>query len=529
MGGVNVGDSPDDATDRPASSAPEESVASGRVLEIRLRVPRVRPPSISYEWVKPRVVLATMIALYVAYFGVLTWAQQSNFGTFDFDLGIFDQQIWLAAHHLNALGTVRGLPLWANHVNPVIYLLVPFYWLGAGPHFLYLVQVAAIASVAVPLYQLARARLHSDRLALVVPFAWLLYPANEWMTWWAFHPEYLALPAFVYAYWFADRRRWWPYWVCVALVLSTKEDAALAVIALGALLLARRQTRVALATIGVAAAWFVISVRVIMPLATPNATQIYLYMYSQFGTSFWSILVNIVRHPSHIVNAIFTWSHVHYYEQLALPLGLLFVLSPVTLILVVPTFLLNVANNQGYPADIRFQYTTFIATGLFIAMIEGLGRVTRRGLLVLASLVLAGASLITNATYSPSSLNQRVFNSGVWALQPSAQSREATTLLRRIPANAAVSASYNIEPHLTHRDRIYTWPNPWVRSNYGVGAGQPPESGTDANYLLVFTSENTSSQLALLHRLTRPRGPFRVLADRHGVLLAVRKGRDAAG
>jgi uncharacterized membrane protein len=467
-----------------------------------------------------------MISLYVVYFGALTWAQQSNFGTFDFDLGIFDQQIWLAAHHLNALGTVRGLSMWANHVNPVIYLLVPFYWLGAGAHFLYLVQVVALASVAIPLYQLARERLHSERLALVVPLAWLLYPATEWMTWWAFHPEYLALPAFVYAYYFAERSRWWPYWACVVLVLSTKEDAALAVIALGVVLFTRRhqrERRQALATVAVALTWFVISVRLIMPLATPNATQIYLYMYSQFGSSFWSILFNIVRHPSHLFSAIFTWSHVHYYEQLSLPLAFLFVLSPVTLILIVPTFLLNVANNQSYPADIRFQYTTFVATGLFLALVEGLGRITQRGLLVLACGVLVIASLVANATYSPSSLNSKVFNSGVWSLNATPQTREATTLLARIAPDAGVSASYNIEPHLTHRERIYTWPNPWVRSNYGVSASQPPESGADADYIIVFLDENSPSQSALLARLTRPRGAFRVLASRDGVLLAVRK------
>jgi uncharacterized membrane protein len=463
-----------------------------------------------------------MIGLYVAYFGALTWAQQANYGTFDFDLGIFDQQIWLAAHHLNALGTVRGLTMWANHVNPVIYLLVPFYWLGAGAHFLYLLQVVAIACVAVPLYHLARARLASPQLALVVPLAWLLYPANEWMTQWAFHPEYLALPAIVYAYWFAERRQWWLYGACVVMVLSTKEDAALAVIALGAVLLARRQTRAGLATILTATAWFVICLRVIMPLATPNATPIYLYMYSQFGSSFWSILFNIVRHPSHLIDAIFTWSHVHYYEQIALPLGLLFVLSPTTVLLVVPTFLLNVTNNQGYPADIHFQYTTFIATGLFIATVEGLARIRRRGLLVLACAVLALSSLVTNALYSPSPLNQRAFASA-WALHASPQTREVTALLTRIPPRAAVSASYNVEPHLTHRDRIYTWPNPWIRSNYGVSPSTPPLSGSDANFLIVILDEVSAPQLKLLHQLTRHDGPFRVLAQRAGVLLAQRR------
>ncbi|HET9089268.1 MAG TPA: DUF2079 domain-containing protein, partial [Acidimicrobiales bacterium] len=256
-------------------------------MEIRLRLPTLKIAEKMLRWIQPRFVLALMIGLYVVYFGTLTWSQQSNFGTFDYDLGFFDQQVWLAAHHLNALSTVRGLTMWANHVNPVIYLLVPFYWLGAGAHFLYLVQVVAIASAAIPLYDMARTRLGSPRLALVVPFAWLLYPANEWMTSWAFHPEYLAMPAIIYAYWFAQRGRWLPYWMCVGLVLSTKEDAALAIIALGAVLLIRGRTRVGLVTILVAAAWFIICLDVIMPLATPGSTPTALYQYSQFGTSLW--------------------------------------------------------------------------------------------------------------------------------------------------------------------------------------------------------------------------------------------------
>ena len=496
-------------------------------MEIRLRLPTLKIAEKMLRWIQPRFVLALMIGLYVVYFGTLTWSQQSNFGTFDYDLGFFDQQVWLAAHHLNALSTVRGLTMWANHVNPVIYLLVPFYWLGAGAHFLYLVQVVAIASAAIPLYDMARTRLGSPRLALVVPFAWLLYPANEWMTSWAFHPEYLAMPAIIYAYWFAQRGRWLPYWMCVGLVLSTKEDAALAIIALGAVLLIRGRTRVGLVTIAVAAAWFIICLDVIMPLATPGSTPTALYQYSQFGTSLWSILFNIVRHPSHLVGAIFTWSHVHYYEQLALPLGLLFALSPVTLLLVVPTFLLNVTNNQGYPADIHYQYTTYIATGLFIALVEGLGRIRQRPLLVLACLVLAISSLFTNAIYSPSGLNQRVFHSGVWALNPSAQTIEATKLLARIAPDASVSASYSIQPHLAHRDHIYTWPNPWIRSYYGVNATQPRESGLDANVIILFLNEVSTSQSTLLEHLTGPNGTFRVLTRKDGVLLAVRKGRSA--
>ena len=78
---------------------------------------------------------------------------------------------------------------------------------------------------AIPLWLLARDRLGDPWLALGVPLAWLLYPAVEWMTKWPFQPEYLGVPALLFAYWLADRGRWRWYAVCVVLVLATKEDA----------------------------------------------------------------------------------------------------------------------------------------------------------------------------------------------------------------------------------------------------------------------------------------------------------------
>src|SRR5881396_1580895 len=41
------------------------------------------------------VVVAVAMLVYGGVFGVLTWRQQSNFGEYGFDLGIYDQSIWL--------------------------------------------------------------------------------------------------------------------------------------------------------------------------------------------------------------------------------------------------------------------------------------------------------------------------------------------------------------------------------------------------------------------------------------------------
>jgi hypothetical protein len=42
----------------------------------------------------PVAVLAALVAIQVVVFGALTWAQHSNFGTFAFDMGLYDQRTW---------------------------------------------------------------------------------------------------------------------------------------------------------------------------------------------------------------------------------------------------------------------------------------------------------------------------------------------------------------------------------------------------------------------------------------------------
>src|SRR5207247_1544867 len=113
----------------------------------------------------PVVILAAMVGTYVGVFGALTWHQQSNFGTFGFDMGIYDQAIWLLSRFKDPFVTVRGLEYFGHHVNPITVLFVPAYWLGAGPHFLYLAETAALALGAVPVWLLARDRLGSPWMA----------------------------------------------------------------------------------------------------------------------------------------------------------------------------------------------------------------------------------------------------------------------------------------------------------------------------------------------------------------------------
>jgi hypothetical protein len=136
--------------------------------------------------------------------------------------------------------------------------------------------------------------------------------------------------------------------------------------------------------------------------------------------------------------------------------------------------------------------------------------------------VLCAFALASNVAWSPSPLNNQLYHSGIWELTSNAETRTIDQMVHMVPPTAAVSATYDIVPHLSHRDQIYTWPNPWIRSYYGTSDTEPAESPRGINYLVLNISSLPQSTLVELKLLTRPGGPFHVILQSNQALLARR-------
>ena len=443
-----------------------------------------------------------MVGVYVVLFGDLTWRQQSNFGTFGFDMGIYDQGIWLASHFKNTFITVRGLDMWANHVNPIIYLLAPFYWLGAGPHFLYVIQTVALAAGAIPLWLLARDRFGDGWLALCIPGAWLLYPSVEWMTWWHFHPESLAVTPFLFAYWLADRRALavvravrrpraarqggaWPWrsWPSASWSLSLPTGG-------------RGRSPLAWP-----AAWLLLCLRVIIPDATGMTNPFYTSQFRRTGGNLNQIVFNMIRHPSRVYHTVFQHDRHDYYVKMLVPIAGVALLAPGDALRGRPDRgSSNVLNNQGYPHNYQFQYQCFVSAGVFLAVVEAVANrhkpAVRRFLLG----AIVACAVASNAVWSPSPLAAKTYHSGIWALRGSAHTTAMDQAVHLVPGGASVAASYDLVPHLTHRAVIYEWPNPWVRENYGPTDTSPMPSPSRVQYLVIDTGLNPE-QAPLLQQI----------------------------
>ena len=464
----------------------------------------------------PIAALVAMMLAYIAVFGTLTYQQQSNYGTFGFDMGIYDQGIWLVSHFKNPFVTIMGLQYFGHHVNLITLLFVPAYWLGAGPHFLFAVETVWLAAGAIPIWLLGRDRLQSSWVALGISAAYLLYPAVEWINWWHFHPDALIITPLMFAYWLATRRRWGWYWVAIAVALSCKEDAGLAVLGLGLCLwLKNRERALGLITTIAGAGWFLICTKLIIPFTEGGAAPFYVNFFPGLGTSVFSILANFVIHPSRWLTLVTARSRWTYYAQLFWPDALIPLLEPLVLLIAVPQLLTNTLSGLGYTHDIHFYYSAIVVAGVFLATVEACAKRggTAAGQRFMVGLVVV-AALAANVAWGPSPISSD-FHSGIWA-QPGPKDNALNRAISMVPPGASASATYSIDDHMSHRVLIYEYPNPWVVSNWFVNISKPPDP-SKVDWLVLDTSE-TGNQTALYEALITKR-EFKGVFNKDGILV----------
>ena len=486
-----------------------------------------RRPTVD-ELTSPVAVLGASIGLYSLVFGVLTWQQQSRFATFGFDMGIFDQGIWLVSRFKEPFVTVRGLNYFGNHVNVITVLFVPFYWLGAGPHFLYLIETLALAAGAIPIWLLARDRLANGWLALGLSTAYLLNPSIQWINWWHFHPDALAVTPLLFAYWLGTKERWGWFTVAAVAALLCKEDAALALVGLGAVLAIRGHRKEGGITAAVSVVWFTLCEKVIIPHANGGLGAFYQDFYGDLGKSVFEIAWNAVRHPSRILRVMTNRESQQYYKQLLGPFGYVPLAAPLVLLIALPHLTVNTISTFPNTHNIRFQYSALVTAALAIGAVEACaGLSTRVGFRrFLVGLVVASA-LASNVSSSPSPLSHN-YRTGIWAAK-GPRHAVADKAVHLVPGSAGVAASYSLVPHLTHRVHIYEWPNPWIVGNWGIKGENPPDP-KDVNYIVLDLTLNTE-QRSLYDSLVGDGKEFKEVFHEQDYVVAkrVRKPDSSAG
>lgn len=471
-------------------------------------------PSLRVQWTLPRRVLdahATLwvvVAVWAMGYGSATVTAWLNLEHVSPDMAIYEQSIYNTLHGrflsytLDCKYPDASVCRLADHCEPIMLLFVPLYALWHSPVWFLLAQVIALASGAIPLWQMGKRWCGFGAGGLAVAVAYLLHPALHAALTDEFHAGVLALPLILWGLHLSLQSRYVGAMAFLVLALACKENVPGTVAAAGVWLWTMGHRRFGPSVVLVAVLWGLIALFVVLPNYSPLGHTPYA---GRFGLP--SANSGSVSATSRVI-----WGHyLGYILDMTGPVGLACFAAPLALGISGPELVLHLSTRIRWMTMVALHYHTEILVGIVVGAAAGLGMLTQwasrarfdgdargpvRGRLVAIGFLVSSIAFVWQGD------GVRFWLSGgPWeGLDP--RMRGARDLLRLVPADVpALTNSGALATHLARRERLLARITPGEVSA-GVLRGYEA-----VDYVALTVDERTESAAA------------RAAADRYGLEL----------
>ncbi|MBW4471187.1 MAG: DUF2079 domain-containing protein [Stenomitos rutilans HA7619-LM2] len=363
-----------------------------------------------------------------------------------FDLGYFDQALYLISQGQPPIVSFWGFHFLGGHADWILYFLAPLYKLYPSVFWLFALQAIALAIGVVPAWQLAQEAGVKAGQAVATTVAYLLYPLVFNINLFDFHPEVMALPVFLAVVLAARQNR--PLWFTLGIIfiLGCRDALSLTVAAMGLwLLLVEKKRLCGAIALVLGSVWFFVAIQIVIPHFRPLGVEA-VTRYAGLGSSVLNIVKNLIFQPSLVLKYLFTLPNLEYLCLLFLPV--FWGLSPqqlAPLLATAPQLAMNLLTPNQPQKDLVHQYSVPILPFILLTVIASLAANktwirSQRGI-VLWSII----GFFALAKFS--------FFGGFYLtkLDTWQATREA---IAQIQPTDSVLTNHQIAPHLTHRSSI---------------------------------------------------------------------------
>jgi uncharacterized membrane protein len=412
-------------------------------------------PPPAFKSSRAAAVLVLLVLGYILAYGWLSSERHNRFNSTGFDLAIKEQVVWNTTHGRFFASSPEVDNAFADHFQPLMLALIPFYVTAPSPKVLLLVQTIGLALGAIPLYRLAERRLKNSSVALVLAAAYLLFPALGFINRFDFHPEALAISAFLFAFEALDRGDLVASSLWLLVPLLGKENLGFSVAVFGLYAaVACRQVRfgifwalVGLLVSGFTMFWLIPTLR-----QGPSDT---LARYGWLGETPVEMLATLITRPAYVWQNLADPDRALYLLQLLAPTGFLALLALPELLLAAPGLAINLLAEHHCQPEIYCQYTVPVIPFIFIAAVVGLqrlkGHLQHRWNWTIIGLGILPLALLAFALDNPFSEDREV--PAPLTELPNAEAVHRA--LATVPPDASVVTTNAYAPHLAQREGLY--------------------------------------------------------------------------
>ncbi|WP_254032038.1 DUF2079 domain-containing protein [Planktothrix agardhii] len=290
-----------------------------------------------------------------------------------YDLGIYDQIIYLISIGRQPISSFLGFHFLGDHGAIAIYPLALLYKIYPSVYWLFLVQAICLGSATGLTWKLAQLAGLNQRLSLAVAIAYLLYPEIFNINLFDFHPDVLAVPAIFGAILAAKQKKIIWFTIAIIWILACKAVFALTVIAIGFWLIFFEQRRFyGMIAIALGITWFLIATQVMIPFYSgQEAAGVSRYDY--LGDSVLGVIFNTIIKPKLILGKLLSINTLVYFLEFSV--AVIWWLNPqkfIVLVPAIPTLLLNILSIDPMQRSLIYQYSLPALPFLLLVMIETL-------------------------------------------------------------------------------------------------------------------------------------------------------------
>lgn len=377
-----------------------------------------------------------------------------NLSAPNFDFGIFSNIFYYMKKTLLPLSTCERdylLSHFAVHFSPILYLILPIYFIFSNPVVLQIMQVIIIFSGIIPIIKIAKHYNLSRVKIIIISILYCFYPALSCGTFFDFHENCFLTPLLLWYIYFSEKENKISMFLSLILVLLVKEDAFIYIIIYSLyIIISKKKFLDGTIMILISFSYFLIVSLIMSKYGLGIMSSRYdNLIYDNLGLL--GVIKTIFLNPGYALNQLFSNSKkIIYILKLLLPLSFLPVITKKfsRLILISPILLFTITDYE-LMYNINFHYSFGVSAFLFYASIINLKDIKYNKKYILSFAIICTLIMYYSLviTYFKSNLIEWNNNKENYKV--------IMNVLKKIPENSSVNASTFFVPHLSNRKEIY--------------------------------------------------------------------------
>lgn len=428
------------------------------------------------------VTISGLIILYALFLLLMTMSRFVNFVSEAIDVEYYHFTIWQLANFKTPLiWEGSNIPVWSQHFEPILFFLVPIYWIIKSTTLLMAIQALIVISGAIPIYLSAKEYLKSRFLGLGLAFAYLSFGGLQFGFAYGFHPIMFFPTIFIWAYYFYIRKNLKLYYIFIVLSLFVKEEAAFIVLFWSIyLLIFKRDRQIAIISGVLSIIWYLLCFNIIFPHYNNGNGFVYWGQYNQQeGTGIAGVVKFAFLKPFDFIATLF--SPGYKIDMMLATFGsfsFLLFLHPPSLLIIIPS-LAEKLLSSGIAGANGTHYSAAITGVTVVATIESIAYIIKSKYLhniiidrkrflgfLIFFLAFSSTVFFGYIGYSPlPSSRNSIYEAGL----TNDNENLLLQIIGSIPETASVSAQYQIAPHINKPlDKIKSGPTENEKSDYVI-------------------------------------------------------------